>query len=153
LRLLAEKLQPSAGVANDHAGRKLFNNSEQFCPFRIVGEHFRGVQERRAAGPVKEIGLHHIIACGCQSAGHGLHFRADAKPIHEENDGGPEPRAIGIEHMGIGGAIHRFDVHGLLGQGTLLNSGVLMWAAARFSGSKAGGTRVSMEFSDSMNST
>jgi hypothetical protein len=56
-----------------------------------------------------------------------------------------------MEHMGIGDAIRRFDVHGLLGQGILPVGDVLMWATARISGIKAGGTRVSMAFSDSMN--
>ena len=83
--------------------------------------------------------------------GHGVHFRADAKPIHEENDGGPGSRSIGIENMGIGNAIRRFDVHGLLGQGTLPGGGALRWEAARISESKAGGTSIFMSFSDSMN--
>jgi hypothetical protein len=144
-------LQPSPGVANDDVGRKLLNQSEQFCHFRFVGEHLRGVQNRRAASPVKEIGLHHLITCGRQPPGHDVHFRADAKPIHEENDGGPGSRSIGIENMGIGNAIRRFDVHGLLGQGTLPGGGALRWEAARISESKAGGTSIFMSFSDSMN--
>jgi hypothetical protein len=80
-----------------------------------------------------------------------MHFGADAKPIHEENDGGPDPRAVRIEHMRIGDTIRRFDVQGLLGHGTIPGGGVLMWAAVRISGGKAGGARVSMVFSDFIN--
>jgi hypothetical protein len=53
--------------------------------------------------------------------------------------------------MRIGDTIRRFDVQGLLGQGTLPGGGVLMWAAVRISGSKAVGARVSMAFSDFIN--
>jgi hypothetical protein len=56
-----------------------------------------------------------------------------------------------MEHMGIGDPICRFDVHGLLGHGTLPCGGVLKCAAVRILASKAGGTMVSMVFSDSMN--
>jgi hypothetical protein len=96
LRLLVEEMQPSSGVAHDDVGRKPLNQSQQFSHFRFVGEYLRGVQERRAAGRVKVIGPHNIIACGRQTAGHVMHFRADAKPIHEENDVGQGPVAIGI---------------------------------------------------------
>lgn len=44
--------------------------------------------------------------------------------------------------MGIGDAIRRFDVHGLLGQGILPGGGVLKWATTRISGGEAGGTWV-----------
>jgi hypothetical protein len=53
--------------------------------------------------------------------------------------------------MRIGDTIRRFDVQGLLGHGTIPGGGVLMWAAVRISGGKAGGARVSMAFSDFIN--
>jgi hypothetical protein len=53
---------------------------------------------------------------------------ADAKPVHEENDGRPSSPAIGIEHVRIGDTIRRFDIQSLLGHEDPPGSSRLMQA-------------------------
>jgi hypothetical protein len=111
--LVIDKRQHGGDIVHHRRDRHLGPHRAHARAIRTPLVQHVGAENRIPPGAIIEVGQEHVVADGREPARHIAEFLADTGCIHQEEDGGKRPAALGTTDKGFHRAVCRGDVQRL----------------------------------------